>query len=126
MPLVVGIEPDNQTGFTDRDISLTNGFGFGLLAQHAGVGWGVWDKLTVEEFRHRILLCNTASSLYDNEELYETLTIEFCQRMKDAEWYCNVPTLDKRAFNVQYKNWLVRLNKIRLQQLERKMNREEE
>ena len=126
MPLIVGIHPENQTEFTDRDISLTNGFGFGMLADNAGVGWGVWEKLTVEEFRYRMLLCNTACSIYNNEDFYETLTIEFCQRMKDAEWYCNVPTLDKRAFNVQYKNWLVRLNKIKLEQLERKMQQEEE
>ena len=32
MPLIVGIENGPDKGFTSREISLVNGFGFGILA----------------------------------------------------------------------------------------------
>ena len=126
MPLIVGIENGIERGFTERELSLTNGFGFGTLAMNAGVGFGVWEKITVEEFRRRMLLCNFANNVYDMEDFYEIMTIEFCQRLKDADWYCNTTTYDKRKFNSEYKNWLVRLNELNFSQFERKMQRGEE
>ena len=126
MPLIVGIENGIERGFTERELSLTNGFGFGMLAMNAGVGFGVWEKITVEEFRRRMLLCNFANNVYDMEDFYEIMTIEFCQRLKDADWYCNTSTYDKRKFNSEYKNWLVRLNELNFSQFERKMQRGEE
>mgnify|MGYP003141051599 FL=1 len=126
MPLIVGIENGIERGFTERELSLTNGFGFGMLATNAGVGFGVWEKITVEEFRRRMLLCNFANRIYDMEDFYEIMTIEFCQRLKDAEWYCNTTTYDKRKFNTEYKNWLVRLNELNFSQFERMMQQEEE
>ena len=126
MPLIVGIENGIERGFTERELSLTNGFGFGLLATNAGVGFGVWEKITVEEFRRGMLLCNFANNVYDMEDFYEIMTIEFCQRLKDADWYCNTSTYDKRKFNSEYKNWLVRLNELNFSQFERKMQRGEE
>ena len=126
MPLIVGIENGIERGFTERELSLTNGFGFGMLAMNAGVGFGVWEKITVEEFRRRMLLCNFANNVYDMEDFYEIMTIEFCQRLKDADWYCNTTTYDKRKFNSEYKNWLVRLNELNFSQFERKMQRGEE
>ena len=126
MPLIVGIENGIERGFTERELSLTNGFGFGTLATNAGVGFGVWEKITVEEFRRRMLLCNFANNVYDMEDFYEIMTIEFCQRLKDADWYCNTTTYTKRKFNSEYKNWLVRLNELNFSQFERKMQRGEE
>ena len=126
MPLIVGIENGIERGFTERELSLTNGFGFGMLAMNAGVGFGVWEKITVEEFRRRMLLCNFANNVYDMEDFYEIMTIEFCQRLKDADWYCNTTTYNKRKFNSEYKNWLVRLNELNFSQFERKMQRGEE
>lgn len=126
MPLIVGIENGIERGFTERELSLTNGFGFGTLAMNAGVGFGVWEKITVEEFRRRMLLCNFANNVYDMEDFYEIMTIEFCQRLKDADWYCNTTTYNKRKFNSEYKNWLVRLNDLNFSQFERKMQRGEE
>ena len=126
MPLIVGIENGIERGFTERELSLTNGFGFGMLAMNAGVGFGVWEKITVEEFRRRMLLCNFANNVYDMEDFYEIMTIEFCQRLKDADWYCNTTTYNKRKFNSEYKNWLVRLNDLNFSQFERKMQRGEE
>lgn len=130
MPLIVGIENGIEKGFTERELSLTNGFGFGMLAQNAGVGsmsvryGGV--KITPEEFRRRMLLCNFANNIYNMEDFYEMMTIEFCQRLKDAGWYCNTSTFDMRKFNSEYKNWLVRLNEINFREFERKMQQEEE
>tara|TARA_Y100000004_G_C8906022_1_gene408709 strand:- start:856 stop:1242 length:387 start_codon:yes stop_codon:yes gene_type:complete len=121
MPLIVGIENGIERGFTERELSLTNGFGFGVLATNAGVGFGVWEKITVEEFRRRMLLCNFANNIFNMEDFYEIMTIEFCQRLKDADWYCNTTTYDKRKFNTEYKNWLVRLNELEFSAFERKM-----
>ena len=126
MPLIVGIENGIEKGFHEVEIQLVNGFGFGLLAQNAGVGFGVWEKITVEEFRRRMLLCNFANNVYNMEDFYEIMTIEFCQRLKDADWYCNTSTYDKRKFNSEYKNWLVRLNEMNFSEFERKMQRGEE
>jgi len=126
MPLIVGIENGIERGFTERELSLTNGFGFGILATNAGVGFGVWDKITVEEFRRRMLMCNIACNIYDMEDFYEVMTIEFCQRLKDADWYCNTTTYSKRKFNAEYMRWLVRLKEGELRDLERKMQRGEE
>ena len=119
-----------EKGFDDGEISLVNGLGFGLLAQIVGVGsmsvryGGV--KITPEEFRRRMLLCNFANNIYDMEDFYDMMTLEFCQRLKDADWSCNVTTYDKRKFNSEYKNWLVRLNEMNFSEFERKMQRGEE
>ena len=123
MPLIVGIENGIERGFTERELSLTNGFGFGMLATNAGVGFNVWEEITVEEFRRRMLLCNFATNAYDMEDFYEIMTIEFCERLKDAEWYCNTTTYNKRKFNSEYKNWLVRIQELEFNAFERKMQR---
>ena len=125
MPLIVGIENGIDKGFTERELSLTNGFGFGMLATNAGVGFNVWEEITVEEFRRRMLLCNFATNSYDMEDFYEIMTIEFCERLKDAEWYCNTTTYNKRKFNSEYKNWLVRIQELEFNAFERKMQRGE-
>ena len=126
MPLIVGIANGIEKGFHEVEIQLVNGFGFGLLAQNAGVGFGVWEKITVEEFRRRMLLCNFANEIYKMSDFYETMTLEFCQRLKDADWSCNVSTYPKRKFNTEYKNWLVRLNQLEFDAFERAMQRGEE
>jgi len=110
MPLIVGIVNGMDKGFNEVEIGLVNGFGFGMLATNAGVGFDVWNKITVEEFRRRMLLCNFANPIFKMEDFYDMLTIEFCERLKDADWYCNCATLDKRKFNSEYKKWLVNLN----------------
>ena len=130
MPLIVGIVNGKEKGFHEVEIQLVNGLGFGLLAQNAGVGsmsvryGGV--KVTPEEFRRRMLLCNFANSIYNMEDFYKIMTLEFCQRLKDADWSCNVTTYDKRKFNTEYKNWLVRLQEMEFSAFERKMQEEEE
>jgi len=121
MPLIVGIVDGKEKGFHETEIQLVNGLGFGLLAQNAGAGFGVWEKMTVEEFRRRMLLCNFVNPIYNKEDFYETMTLEFCERLKEADWYCNVTTYDKRKFNSEYKNWLVRLNEMKFSDFERKM-----
>ena len=125
MPLIVGIENGIKKGFHEVEIQLVNGLGFGMLAMNAGVGsmsvryGGV--KITPEEFRRRMLLCNFANNIYNMEDFYNTMTLEFCQRLKDADWSCNVTTYDKRKFNSEYKNWLVRLQELEFNAFERKM-----
>ena len=81
MPLIVGIVNGIEKGFSESEIQLVNGFGFGLLAQNAGVGsmsvrYG-GAKITPEEFRRRKLLCNVAHEIYKMSACYETMTLEF-------------------------------------------------
>jgi len=130
MPLIVGIVNGIEKGFHETEINLVNGLGFGMLAQTAGVGsMGVGyggEKITPEEFRRRMLLCNFANPIYDMGMFYRTMTLEFCQRLQDADWYCNVETYSKRKFKAKYMNWLVRLQENEFRTFERKMQQEEE
>ena len=125
MPLIVGIVNGIEKGFHEVEIQLVNGLGFGLLAQNAGVGsmsvrYG-GAKITPEECRRRMLLCNFANNIYPMEAFYDMMTLEFCERLRDADWSCNVTTYDKRKFNSEYKNWLVRLQELEFNAFERKM-----
>ena len=130
MPLIVGIVNGIEKGFHEVEINLFNGMGFGMLAMNAGVGGmsvryrGV--KITPEEFRRRMLLCNFASPIYDMGMFYRTMTLEFCERLRDADWSCNVSTLDNKEFKREYKDWLFRLNELEYNAFERIMQEEEE
>ena len=129
MPLIVGVVNGKDKGFTSRDISLINGFGFGILATQAGVGhigdkYGV--KITPEEFRRRMLMVNLANEIFDMGDFYDIMTLDFCERMADADWSCNTANWDKRKFNTEFKNWLVRLQEGRLRDFERKHNEQRE
>ena len=125
MPLIVGIENGIEKGFTESDISLVNGYGFGMLAQNAGVGsmsvryGGV--KITPEVFRKRMLMCNFVCKIYDMDALYDKLTLEFCERLRDADWSCNVSTLNDEDFEVAYTQWLRRVKKLDFADYQRMM-----
>ena len=125
MPLIVGIENGIKKGFHEVEIQLVNGLGFGMLAMNAGVGTMNDSRyrgtITPEEFRRRMLLCNFANNIYPMEAFYDMMTLEFCERLRDADWSCNVTTYDKRKFNSEYKNWLVRLQEVEFSAFERKM-----
>ena len=131
MPLIVGIENGPDKGFTSREISLVNGFGFGILATQAGVGhigdrYGT--KMTPAEFRRRMLMVNLANEIFDMGDFYDIMTLEFCERLAEADWSCNTPNWDIRKFNSEFKNWLVRLEETKMRDFERKhaKSREEE
>ena len=125
MPLIVGIENGIDKGFTKSEISLVNGFGFGMLAMNAGVGsmsvryGGV--KITPEVFRKRMLMCNFVNRIYNMEALYDMLTLEFCERLRDADWSCNVSTLNDEDFEVAYTQWMRRISRMDFDAYERKM-----
>ena len=107
MPLIVGIENGLDKGMTESDLSLTNGFGFGVMCMHAGVGRIDDDRytqsVTVEEFRRRLLLVNEVYEIFNKDAFVRKMTIEFVQKMKDADWSANVSTISKRQFNNQFK-----------------------
>ena len=125
MPLIVGIENGIDKGFTESEISLVNGFGFGMLAMNAGVGsmsrskYGV--KITPEVFRKRMLMCNFVNRIYNMEALYDMLTLEFCERLREAEWSCNVANLNDEDFEVAYTQWMRNISKMDFDAYERKM-----
>ena len=125
MPLIVGIRNGIDKGFTEDEIKLVNGFGFGMLAMNAGVGsmsvryGGV--KITPEVFRKRMLMVNFVNKIYDMDALYNKLTIEFCERLRDADWSCNVKTLNDEDFEVAYTQWMRRISKMDFDTYERKM-----
>ena len=107
MPLIVGIENGLDKGMTESDLQLTNGFGFGVMCMHAGVGRIDDDRythsVTVEEFRRRLLLINEVYEIFNKDAFANKMTIEFVQKMKDADWSANVSTISKRQFNNQFK-----------------------
>ena len=109
MPLIVGIENGVEKGFTESEISLVNGFGFGMLAINAGVGSMSRSKrgvtITPEVFRERMLMCNEVNRIYNMEVLERRLTIEFCERLQEAEWSCNVTNLNDEDFEIAYTQW---------------------
>ena len=125
MPLIVGIRNGIDKGFTEDEIKLVNGFGFGMLAMNAGVGsmslryGGV--KITPEVFRKRMLMCNFVNKIYDMDALYNKLTIEFCERLQDADWSCNVTTLNDEDFEVAHTQWMRRIAKMDFDTYQRKM-----
>ena len=98
-----------EKGFTKNEISLVNGFGFGMLAINAGVGSMSRSKrgvrITPEVFRKRMLMCNFVNRIYNMEVLERILTIEFCERLQEAEWSCNVTNLNDKDFEIAYTQW---------------------
>lgn len=131
MPLIVGVENGPVKGFTSREISLVNSFGFGILATQVGVGhignrYG--QNITAVEFRRRMLMVNLANEIFDMGDFFDIMTVEFCQRLEEADWSCNTANWDNRKFNSEFKNWLVRLEEIKMRDFERKHveSREEE
>ena len=116
MPLIVGIENGYEKGFTESEISLVNGFGFGMLAINAGVGSmsmkrGV--KITPRVFRRRMLRCNDVLPIFDMDALYNRLTIAFCERLQAADWSCNVKNLSDEDFEIAFTQWSRRVRNIR-------------
>lgn len=116
MPLIVGIEDGIEKGFTESDISLVNGFGFGMLAINAGVGSMSRSKrgveITPEVFRERMLMCNSVCSIYDVDALTHKLTVEFCERLQEADWSCNVTNLSDDDFEIAFTQWSRRIKKL--------------
>jgi len=117
MPLIVGIVNGIDKGFTESDISLVNGFGFGMLAINAGVGsmsrskYGV--RISPEVFRERMLRCNKVTPIFDMDALTQRLTLEFCERLQEAEWSCNVANLSDKDFEIAFTQWSRRVRNVR-------------
>ena len=117
MPLIVGIENGYEKGFTESEISLVNGFGFGMLAINAGVGSMSRSKrgvnITPEVFRMRMLRCNDVIPIFDMPTLSMKLTIEFCERLQAADWSCNVTNLSDEDFEIAFNQWSRRVRNVR-------------
>ena len=102
MPLYVGVKNGFEKGFTDNDLDLINGFGFGCLMLITNTGM-IKD---VEEFRLRALEANFMSKIFDKDKFRNKLTLDFVQRMKDADWSCNVGYDTKAQFTREIKRRL--------------------
>lgn len=102
MPLLIGVINGIEKGFTHNDLDLINGFAFGTIMMITGTG-----KINnVEEFRLRALEANFMSKIFDKDQLRDKLTIDFVQRMKDADWSCNVGYDTKAQFTREIKRRL--------------------
>ena len=116
MPLIVGIENGLEKGFTENEIRLVNGFGFGMLAINAGVGSMSRSKrgvtITPEVFRKRMLRCNYVNQIYHMDALTHMLTVEFCERLQEADWSCNVTNLSDDDFDIAFTQWSRRIKKL--------------
>tara|TARA_R110001592_G_scaffold84580_3_gene250013 strand:- start:1467 stop:1847 length:381 start_codon:yes stop_codon:yes gene_type:complete len=102
MPLYIGVADGIKKGFTKSDLSLINGFAFGTIMMITGTG-----KINnVEEFRLRALEVNFMNEIFLKDQFRDKLTVDFIQRMKDADWSCNVGNDTKAAFNKEIKRRL--------------------
>jgi|TARA_R110000824_G_scaffold116828_4_gene268525 hypothetical protein len=102
MPLLIGVNDGIKKGFTKGDLSLINGFPFGMIMMVTGTG-----KINnVEEFRLRALEANFMNEIIEKDRLRNKLTVEFIQRMKNADWSCNVGNDTKAAFTKEIKRRL--------------------
>jgi len=86
MPLIVGIVNGPDKGFSSEEIDFTNSFGIGVLAMAACVG-RIDDP---EEFHKRMWLTNQVTGILNR--LPSWFTVEFCGRLQEADWSCNVST----------------------------------
>ena len=102
MPLIIGVENGYEKGFTEDDIQLINGFPFGMIMMVAELG----EIKDVEKFRLRVLEANFMNEIFDKDQLRDKLTVDFVQRMKDADWSCNVGNSSKAAFDKEIKRRL--------------------
>tara|TARA_R100001509_G_scaffold158452_1_gene123631 strand:- start:135 stop:560 length:426 start_codon:yes stop_codon:yes gene_type:complete len=102
MPLIIGVENGLEKGFTENDLQLINGFPFGMIMMITNTG-SIKD---VEEFRLRALEANFMNEIFDKDQLRDKLTIDFVQRMKDADWSCNVGYDTKAQFKREIKRRL--------------------
>ena len=98
--LKIGIINGIDNGFTKEEINFTNGFNFGMLMMHVGL-----NRIdNVREFKYRVIMANHVLKIFvDDCEFFNT---KFVERMKDADWSCNVSTMTKRAFKTRMKNLL--------------------
>ena len=98
---------------------------YSMLAMNAGVGsmsrskYGV--TITPEVFRKRMLMCNFVNRIYNMDALYDMLTLEFCERLQEAEWSCNVANLNEKDFEVAYTQWMRNISRMDFDTYERKM-----
>jgi len=102
MPLIIGVENGIEKGFTEGDLKLINGFAFGCIMMITNTG----TIKNVEEFRLRALEANFMNEIFDKDQLRDKLTIDFVQRMKDADWSCNVGSSTKAQFTREIKRRL--------------------
>ena len=105
MALLVGIENGTDKGFTENEIELINGYGMGVLAMVTGVG-RIGGKcgfrgvdISVQEAHDRFALALEATHIFgDQEPVKKKMTLDFVQRMADADWSCNVSNEPMQQF----------------------------
>lgn len=100
MPLQIGIINGRDNGFTREELNFTNGFNLGILMMNVGL-----NRIdNVREFKYRVIMSNHVLKIFDdNCDFFNT---KFVERMKDADWSCNVSKLSKREFKTRMKNLL--------------------
>ena len=86
MPLIVGIVNGPDKGCSSEEISFINSFGMGILAMAACVG-RVDDP---QKFHDRMQMTNLVTGIFNF--IPSWFTVEFCGRLQEADWSCNVTT----------------------------------
>jgi len=96
MPLTIGIKDGLEKGFTKEELQVTNGFEFGLVCMHAGVGklgdsgWGT--VISCDEAVERFTLVLEITPLWNKDSFpYKWITnVHNMKRLETNDWYCNV------------------------------------
>ena len=105
MALMVGIKNGTDKGFTEDEVALTNSFGMGVLAMVTGVGRIGGEEsdyrtnISVQEAHDRFTVALEGLDFFEKQEpVKEMITLDFVQRMADADWSCNVSNEPKEEF----------------------------
>ena len=106
MALIIGIENGTDKGFTEKELGLTNGFAFGAVCMHAGVGDIGGDRrfysVDAEEAHARFKLVLDTMPLWEDQENtweYKWLTdLDNIKRLEEHDWTCNVSTKSPEEF----------------------------
>tara|TARA_R100000406_G_scaffold95459_1_gene89840 strand:- start:200 stop:841 length:642 start_codon:yes stop_codon:yes gene_type:complete len=112
MPLIIGIENGTDKGFTEKELGLTNGFLFGVVCMHAGVG-RIGDKayctvISAEEAQARFKLVLDTMPVWEDQQNtweYKWLTdLDNIKRLEEHDWTCNAGSKSAEEFlhHMQY------------------------
>jgi len=116
--LTIGIKNGTDKGFTKEELEVTNGFHFGIICMHAGVG-RIGDKayrtvISAEEACDRFKIVMDEMPLWEDQENtfpYKWLTdVDNIKRLEENSWYCNAGNKKPEHFLHHMKNII--MNKI--------------
>ena len=57
-------------------------------------------------------MVNEVNRIFNMDALTQRLTVEFCERLKEADWSCNVTNLSDEDFEIAFTQWSRRVRNM--------------